>query len=969
MPEKLCGLCFHRFANLRQHLRTTHFVPNKEELALLLKWGSARTTSKLQCPICKKNNVCRLDKHLQTHHHMPSDDKRARFVARAKRTAVEEEFRELRQANPTPEMVSTLGQLEEEQGSEEYASSEDESSEHDEPQPRPRDQMASTPQTSHTSLPEIDLAPIPSMTRKSSSRGIVSGSPAPSSTSSGVSSCHCSQMSCTLEQSLLARIDKLEKALDRFVLRQQEVLERSLNPRHWTPRITSDQLSPARRPRKSSGIRRLGTDEQPVDLSPSGDPDPPPDPEPQPDPVRPPDLEPLPDPVLLPEPVPPPDPVPPPAPVPPPPDPDPIPTPSTSASQTVIEAADQTPGDEEAAEVSLVKGAPIGKSTSDTCMYEKAIEDFRQYRVGARRKRKDKENANTAARHCHVFCTYMLGEKACDRDALKDLRFLTNIERLRKYPVYLTNKGYAPTSIRNMMINATLLYRHVEHSFLKKSRLKSSDISRIMYELKKIRADVNRDVLLRRQKVRKEKTDSQVPASQEERFLSVAKRRIPELLENSVSETVSNGSHTLLMGYAMGYLSVLTGHRSSIFTSMRVQHVFNADSWEEGQKWQILIEEHKTAKTFGHASIALVAEEYKWMKLLAGGVCCPDGPKSPFVFHTVLGGMIHKPNLMLASAWRDAGCSGPVNFTLIRSSIATQADTHLTETGRKKVASSMGHDAQTASKFYVFLPRRDRAYRARELRMSALDKELRQSGSSAGSPSTWDSPSSSSTSVSVRGRSRPYDSPSSASTSISVRGRTRPGGSPSSSSATSTCGPGEISSDEGDMVIDLSPPSVNPSLADFDLRKKNCSTPRITLPIFTQSTDHSSPELQLDLSDSDSIQSRLPGTHQRVMGKRVRKALFIRTAPPSPSAKRKSTMDAGFRAAKRLLGHAYLISSPPKKKQAVCSSGYNSDPGLGPISKVVSPLVKNTQTPKRQPFEKVHSPTVVPETQDLESPR
>ncbi|XP_041835271.1 uncharacterized protein LOC121635921 [Melanotaenia boesemani] len=501
-------------------------------------------------------------------------------------------------------------------------------------------------------LRETRKTPIPSMTRKSSSRGIVSGSPAPSSTSSGVSSCHCSQMSCTLEQSLLARIAKLEKALDRFVLRQQEVLERSLNPRHWTPRITSDQLSPARHPRKSSGIRRPGTDEQPVDLSPSGDPDPPPDPEPQPDPVRPPDLEPLPDPVLLPEPVPPPDPVPPPAPVPPP-DPDPIPTPSTSASQTVIEAADQTPGDEEAAEVSLVKGAPIGKSTSDTCMYEKAIEDFRQYRVGARRKRKDKENANTAARHCHVFCTYMLGEKACDRDALKDLRFLTNIDRLRKYPVYLSNKGYAPTSIRNMMINATLLYRHVEHSFLKKSRLKSSDISRIMYELKKIRADVNRDVLLRRQKVRKEKTDSQVPASQEDRFLSVAKRRIPELLENIVSETVSNGSHTLLMGYAMGYLSVLTGHRSSIFTSMRVQHVFNADSWEEGQKWQILIEEHKTAKTFGLASIALVAEEYNWMKLLAGGVCCPDGPKSPFVFHTVLGGMIHKPNLMLASAWRE----------------------------------------------------------------------------------------------------------------------------------------------------------------------------------------------------------------------------------------------------------------------------------------------------------------------------
>ncbi|XP_041849232.1 uncharacterized protein LOC121645026 [Melanotaenia boesemani] len=83
MLEKLCGMCFHRYSNLRHHLRITHYVPNKEELALLIKWGNARTTSKLQCPICKKGNMCRLDKHLEAFHHIPLADKRARFVVRA----------------------------------------------------------------------------------------------------------------------------------------------------------------------------------------------------------------------------------------------------------------------------------------------------------------------------------------------------------------------------------------------------------------------------------------------------------------------------------------------------------------------------------------------------------------------------------------------------------------------------------------------------------------------------------------------------------------------------------------------------------------------------------------------------------------------------------------------------------------------------------------------------------------------
>lgn len=47
--------------------------------------------------------------------------------------------------------------------------------------------------------------------------------------------------------------------------------------------------------------------------------------------------------------------------------------------------------------------------------------------------------------------------------------------------------------------------------------------------------------------------------------------------------------HCELMGYAMGYLSILTGHRPVVFTNMTRQQVLAADTWAGGKKFQILV--------------------------------------------------------------------------------------------------------------------------------------------------------------------------------------------------------------------------------------------------------------------------------------------------------------------------------------------------------------------------------------------
>ena len=57
-----------------------------------------------------------------------------------------------------------------------------------------------------------------------------------------------------------------------------------------------------------------------------------------------------------------------------------------------------------------------------------------------------------------------------------------------------------------MLINVVNLFRHVEHAFLKESKMKKEDIGRVLYELKRLQSEIHRDVVIRQQKVKLNKT-------------------------------------------------------------------------------------------------------------------------------------------------------------------------------------------------------------------------------------------------------------------------------------------------------------------------------------------------------------------------------------------------------------------------------------------------------------------------------
>ncbi|KAF1371475.1 hypothetical protein PFLUV_G00277780, partial [Perca fluviatilis] len=108
MSTKVCGVCHASFSNLKQHLTVSHTIPNKEEFKLLMKYGNGRTTKRLDCSLCGKKDLVRLDKHLQEAHDMFSKEDREPILKQSKRAAIIKELAELRSSEPDKPMISAL---------------------------------------------------------------------------------------------------------------------------------------------------------------------------------------------------------------------------------------------------------------------------------------------------------------------------------------------------------------------------------------------------------------------------------------------------------------------------------------------------------------------------------------------------------------------------------------------------------------------------------------------------------------------------------------------------------------------------------------------------------------------------------------------------------------------------------------------------------------------------------------------
>lgn len=101
-------------SNLCEHLQAVHDITDGKEFDILLRYGSGEThASRLDCPVCDKTNLSRLNRHLETLHRITEPGERDPLMKMARRGAIMAELRELRAASvvgaPVPVAKAACG--------------------------------------------------------------------------------------------------------------------------------------------------------------------------------------------------------------------------------------------------------------------------------------------------------------------------------------------------------------------------------------------------------------------------------------------------------------------------------------------------------------------------------------------------------------------------------------------------------------------------------------------------------------------------------------------------------------------------------------------------------------------------------------------------------------------------------------------------------------------------------------------
>ncbi|XP_016523065.1 uncharacterized protein LOC107835242 [Poecilia formosa] len=244
----------------------------------------------------------------------------------------------------------------------------------------------------------------------------------------------------------------------------------------------------------------------------------------------------------------------------------------------------------------------------------------------------------------------------------RDLLFLTDNEKLRSYPKHLDEKGYATTTVKQMLGNVLKFIQHIQVSHQESSRLSDGQLSAIVQELKTIQGGVSKKAAVHRVRVAGKLKDKDARPLVDVDFVEVARRRIPEVLRYVENRRGAVRFHALIMGYVLGYLAETSRHSPAVLTWTRKEDVACAEAFRDGAGFRILVDEQEVGGAGGPASFHVTQEEYCWLDRLTRTSCCSGTSSSPFLFHAVDGTPLGTPGTVLQEAWLDAGLKGAASF-------------------------------------------------------------------------------------------------------------------------------------------------------------------------------------------------------------------------------------------------------------------------------------------------------------------
>ncbi|XP_041835362.1 uncharacterized protein LOC121636137 [Melanotaenia boesemani] len=238
--------------------------------------------------------------------------------------------------------------------------------------------------------------------------------------------------------------------------------------------------------------------------------------------------------------------------------------------------------------------------------------------------------------------------------------------------------------------------------------------------------NLQKEVVIHQMSVKRQKVGKLPPRADMKACLTRAKQRIPELLDN-LEEDYNNRERFLLYGYLTAYWSCLYGHRPGVYANLTDGEVLEAEKLGGEDGFLLYVKEHKTVKTFGEAQMFLTTEEFGWIQRWMA-IKASVKEKNSFVLFTKGRGPSKNLNTYLRLAWREMGLQGEINFTLLRTAIATYAKQSSNPADRKKVAEYMCHDVRTADKFYARNPDVTEAAAIRGIFSSSLGEMPSTSG-------------------------------------------------------------------------------------------------------------------------------------------------------------------------------------------------------------------------------------------------
>ncbi|AWO98439.1 Hypothetical protein SMAX5B_001507 [Scophthalmus maximus] len=151
----------------------------------------------------------------------------------------------------------------------------------------------------------------------------------------------------------------------------------------------------------------------------------------------------------------------------------------------------------------------------------------------------------------------------------------------------------------------------------------------------------------------------------------------PKMSENAISKVSRVKTFIIYMANNQTRLSdwlfldnMSRIHGPGVYANMTDNEVEEAKTLGQDRGYLLHIKEHNTNRTFGEAQMFLNPAEFAWLeRWMAIKKSLPDA--NQFVLYTKGKGPSKNLNANLQSAWKDMGLAGVINFTLIRTAVAT----------------------------------------------------------------------------------------------------------------------------------------------------------------------------------------------------------------------------------------------------------------------------------------------------------